>query len=111
MLADPCKKGFHLLFTMSLKSVGRRPSLPMAGMYQASANLAGKQFLALNNADTILPQSHHYQTQKKFLVHKRIKRFNFTHMGNTFFSHGEWRHHQDRKSTRLNSSHANISYA
>jgi hypothetical protein len=62
MLANPCKKGFHLLFTMSLKSVGRRAPLTVAGMYQTSANLAGKQFLTLKNANTILPEPHNYQT-------------------------------------------------
>jgi hypothetical protein len=62
MLADPCKKGFHLLFTMSLKSMGRRAPLTMARMYQTCANLAGKQFLTLKNANTILPEPHHYQT-------------------------------------------------
>src|ERR1035437_3884792 len=94
MFADPCKKDLHLLFTMSLKPGGQSPSLPMAGMYETSANLAGKQPLPLNNADTILPKPHHHKSDKQVLMHQRVQRLNVAGKRSTLCGHREWRYNQ-----------------
>src|SRR3712207_7873095 len=45
------------------------------------------------------------------LLHHDVGNVNIFKMGNAFFFRLYFLQHQDRKSTRLNSSHANISYA